>query len=210
LWLHGTNPYGESLEQLITQARGVKLKRPRARYSNFGFELLGHAIARAAGTSYQDLVRQRIAKPLDLRVFYVPATPAQLRPGALMGRSRSGRARQPWTGEALGPAGGIRASIEDMARLTAALLDGSAPGAAALDPVTGFSGRSVRIGAAWITLDYNGHLVTWHNGGTGGFRTWLGLDRAAGTGVVLMSATSVSVDRHGFTLLAQLTDEEDQ
>lgn len=210
LWLNGANPYGDSLEQLVTQAQGVQLKRPRTRYSNFGFELLGHALARAAGMSYQDLVRQRITKPLELDVFYVPATPDQLRPGALVGRSRSGRARQPWTGEAVGPAGGIRASILDMARLTAALLDGSAPGVAALDPVAEFSGRSVRIGAAWITLDHNGHLVTWHNGGTGGFRTWLGLDRAGGTAVILMSATSASVDRHGFTLLAQLTKEDDQ
>jgi CubicO group peptidase (beta-lactamase class C family) len=210
LWLNGANPYGESLDQLITQAGEVRLGRRRSRYSNFGFELLGHALARAAGTSYQDLVRQRIAKSLGLDVFYVPATPDELRPEALTGRSRSGRARQPWTGEAVGPAGGIRASIPDMVRLTAALLDGSAPGVAALDPVAEFSGRSVRIGAAWITLDHNGRLVTWHNGGTGGFRAWLGLDRAAGTAIVLMSATSASVDHHGFTLLAQLTKEEDQ
>nr|BFE50686.1 hypothetical protein GCM10017745_41130 [Saccharothrix mutabilis subsp. capreolus] len=89
-----------------------------------------------------------------------------------------------------------------MARLTAALLDGSAPGAAALDPVADFTGRVVRIGAAWITLERHGRAITWHNGGTGGFRTWLGLDRAAGTGVVLLSATAVPVDRHGFALLA--------
>lgn len=207
LWRHGTNPYGDTLDELIVQARGVRLKPPRPRYSNLGFELLGHALASAAGTSYRDLVRQRIADPLELDVFYVPADPDQLRPEALTGTSRSGRARQPWTGEALGPAGGIRASIRDMARLTAALLDGTAPGTAALDPVAEFAGRAVRIGAAWIVLDRKGRTVTWHNGGTGGFRTWLGLDRAAGTAVVLMSATSVSVDQHGFTLLAQLTDE---
>src|SRR3954453_19642149 len=41
LWRHGTNPYGESLGQLLVQARGVKLSAPRPRYSNFGFQLLG-------------------------------------------------------------------------------------------------------------------------------------------------------------------------
>ncbi|MEU4603824.1 serine hydrolase [Kribbella sp. NPDC023972] len=112
-------------------------------------------------------------------------------------------------GEAVGPAGGIRASIRDMARLTAALLDGSAPGTAALDPVANFSGRAARIGAAWITLEHDHRLVTWHNGGTGGFRTWLGLDRSARTAVVLMSATSTSVDHHGFNLLAQMTPAHD-
>ncbi|MGJ6963416.1 serine hydrolase domain-containing protein [Streptosporangium sp. G11] len=208
LWRHGTNPYGEDLERLLTQAREVKVGKPRARYSNLGFELLGHALARAAGTSYRELVHKRIAEPLGLGVFYTPATPDELRPGAIIGTNKAGRAQQPWTGEALGPAGGIRASIEDMARLTSALLDGTAPGTAALDPVANLSGPAVRIGAAWLTVDADKRLVTWHNGGTGGFRTWLGLDRAAGTGVVVMSATSVSVDRPGFALLARLTGEE--
>ncbi|GAB3813893.1 serine hydrolase [Kribbella italica] len=205
LWRTGANPYGESREDLIVQARGVQLKRPTARYSNLGFELLGHAIASAAGTSYADLLHRRVSEPLGLEAFYAPATLDQLQPGALIGTSRSGRTRQPWTGEAFGPAGGIRGSIRDLARLAAALLlDGSAPGVAALDPVADFSGRT-RIGAAWITLDHNGWPVTWHNGGTGGFRTWLGLDRTAGTAVALMSATSISVDHHGFNLLAQHT-----
>lgn len=205
LWRHGRNPYGESLEQLVAQAREVTLSKPRPRYSNLGYELLGHAIAHAAGTSYRDLVHLRIAEPLGLGVFYLPAGPDGLRPQALTGTTRSRRAREPWTGEALGPAGGIRATIGAMARLTGALLDGSAPGAAALDPVTTFSGRAVRIGAAWITLAHKDRFLTWHNGGTGGFRSWIGLDRAAGTGAVLLSATSRSVDHPGFTLLRELT-----
>ena len=91
-----------------------------------------------------------------------------------------------------------------MATLAAALLDGSAPGSAALDPVAPF-GRGARIGAGWVTTEVNDREITWHNGGSGGFRSWLGLDRAAGTGVVILSATSASVDRHGFALLADHT-----
>lgn len=68
-----------------------------------------------------------------------------------------------------------------------------------------FSGRAARIGAAWITLRVGGREVTWHNGATGGFRSWLGLDRDASTGVVLLSATSASLDGHGFRLLSELT-----
>ena len=55
-----------------------------------------------------------------------------------------------------------------------------------------------------MTLEVKGRAVTWHNGGTGGFRSWVGLDRKAGTGVVLLTATAASVDRHGFRLLAKL------
>jgi CubicO group peptidase (beta-lactamase class C family) len=134
---------------------------------------------------------------------YVPSHVGELRPTAITGTSRFGRAREPWTGEAVGPAGGIRSSIGDLATLLMALLDGSAPGIAALDPVHDFTPRT-RIGAAWITLDLRGHEVTWHNGGTGGFRSWLGVDRAAGTGAVVLSAASRPTDGFGFRLLQQL------
>ncbi|WP_258725041.1 serine hydrolase domain-containing protein [Cellulomonas sp. NS3] len=204
LWRHGTNPYGETLDELLDAVRAVEPGAPKPRYSNLGFELLGHAVASAAGTAYADLLRTRVAEPLGLDPFYVPATPDDLRPGALLGRSRRGRVQEAWTGEALAPAGGIRSSLDAAARLTAALLDGSgAPGTRALDPVAPL-GRGAQIGAAWVVLDARGRAVTWHNGGTGGFCSWLGLDRAAGTGVVVVSATAASVDRAGFALLAEL------
>ena len=200
LWRHGTNPYGDSLDTLMEQARSVAVGRPRPGYSNLGFMLLGHALAAAAGTTYSALITDRVARPLGLDPFYVAVTPADLRAGAVPGTSRSGRSREPWTGEALGPAGGIRASIGAMARLTEALLDGSAPGCTALDPVRDFS-RGLRIGAAWLTLSAQGHELTWHNGGTGGFRSWMGLDRHRRRGVVVLSATTRSVDRIGHRLL---------
>lgn len=156
--------------------------------------------------NYRDLVAARLSVPLALASVYMPATPGELGPDALIGSSRSGRPKQPWTGEALAPAGGIRASLRDMARLAEALLNGTAPGTAALDPVASFVGPAARIGAAWITLEVKGRQITWHNGATGGFRSWIGLDREAGTCVVLLSATSASVDRHGFALLQELTE----
>ncbi|MDQ0617247.1 serine hydrolase domain-containing protein [Arthrobacter globiformis] len=208
LTLHGTNPYGETLAELLDQARTVRLPAglpvPRPRYSNFGFELLGHAVAAGAGLSFQGLLRERLAVPLGLSSVYAPAAAAEVRPTAVTGRSRSGRMMQPWTGEALAPAGGIRASISDMARLVQALLDGSAPGLAALDPVANFTGPAARIGAGWMTLEVKGRRVTWHNGGTGGFRSSVGLDRKAGGAVVLLTATAAPVDRHGFRLLQEL------
>lgn len=203
LWRHGTNPYRENLDELIAQARNVKVSESKPAYSNFGFELLGHAVAGAAGMTYSELVRARLTGPLGMESTYVPAVPGDLRPTAITGTSRAGRTRQPWAGEAVGPAGGIRSSISDLATLVGALLDGSAPGITALDPVRDFTSRT-RIGAGWITIALRGHHITWHNGGTGGFRSWVGIDRAAGTGAVVLSAASVPTDGFGFRLLHQL------
>ncbi|GAA3640987.1 serine hydrolase domain-containing protein [Kineosporia mesophila] len=199
--VRGENPYGDTLEELLAQARSAIPGPPRPRYSHFAFELLGHALASAVGTSYPELVADRLAGRLGLKSWYAPSLPVDLRAMSLTGRDRRGRPRQVWTGEALAPTGGVRSSVGDLADLAKALLDERAVGHSALDPVARFGSSGVMIGAAWLTQEHKGRAVTWHNGGTGGFRSWLGLDREAGTGAVVLSATSVSVDRAGFRLL---------
>ena len=201
LWRHGSNPYGETLNELLDQVAEVAPGRPRPHYSNLGFELLGHAVARAVGTSFADLVAGRLAGPLDLRGVFLPTDASDLRTTSLAGVDRRGRPRDPWTGEALGPAGGIRATITDMGRLVFALVDGTAPGIRALEPVAPY-GRHVRIGAGWITIEVGGSPIAWHNGGTGGFRSWVGVNAQRGRGGAVLSATTRSVDRFGFDLLA--------
>ncbi len=202
--LRGTNPYGDTLPALLDQVRSVEVGPPRPRYSNLGFQLLGHAVAAGAGLPYAELLRSRLAEPLGVTLA-VPATPAELSPEALVGTDRWGRQVEPWTGEALAPAGGVRATIDTMTTLVRALLDGSAPGGSALDPVEPLAGPSVRIGAGWVVLERGQRTVTWHNGATGGFRSWLGLDRSAGCGVVVLTACARSVDRAGFDLLDHVT-----
>ncbi len=203
---HGTNPYSGTLDDLLSRAADEQPRLPKPRYSNFGYQLLGHAVAARAGTTFRELVGERIARPLDLTGLHVPHTEADLAQFALTGHRRSGKVTPPWLGEALGPAGGARATVGDMSKLTEALLAGTAPGMSALDPVADF-GRGARIGAAWITISNKQREITWHNGGTGGFRTWMGLDRKAGTGLVVLSAFSRSVDAAGFRLLSQVTEE---
>jgi CubicO group peptidase (beta-lactamase class C family) len=204
LWRRGSNPYGDSVAALLEQARATSLSRPRFRYSNLGFELLGHAIASAHGTTYQDLLATRITGPLGMRETYAPVEALDLREQALVGRSRSGRIRAPWTGEALAPAGGIRASPRDVTKLILGLLEGTAPGVSAMDPVATMAGPA-RIGAAWMVVPRKQGTLTWHNGRTGGFGSWIGLDRARHTGAVVLAATSRSVDGIGMELLDRVS-----
>lgn len=206
---HGSNPYGETLPELIDQTRATPLsKKPRPLYSNLGFEVLGHAVAARADLSFAQMLEVRIAQPLTLASMYAPATPGDLRPTAMLGSTRRGHPREAWVGEAIAPAGGIRANVTDMARLAVALLDGSAPGAEALLPRQSFV-AGMQIGSAWVTSPLgakgSGRSMTWHNGGTGGFRSFLGLDRESQTAVVVVSPRSVSVDRHAAQLLASLS-----
>lgn len=200
LWRRGANPYGDSLDELLVQARLTGVGRRRFRYSNLGFELLGHAVASARSTTYGHLLRTRLTDPVGMDRAYAPYAIEDLRPTALPGYSRHGRRQDAWTGEALAPAGGIRATITDMSALLRALLDGTAPGIRALDPVTRLAGPA-SIGAAWMIVPRKGSTLTWHNGRTGGFASWIGVDRERGAGAVVLSGTSRSVDRLGTELL---------
>ncbi|MBC2933242.1 serine hydrolase [Nocardioides sp. zg-1228] len=206
LWRHGRNPYREDLDDLLALLGSVRVRRSsRPSYSNLGFELLGHAVAAAAGRPYADLVAERLAGPLGLTDTYVPTATEHLRAGAVAPRGRSGRETEPWANESLAPAGGVRSSATDLALLLRAMLDRTVVGADAMDPVAPLAGR-MRIGAGWLTGPLLGSTVTWHNGGTGGFRSFVGVDRESGTGVALVSASTRSVDGAAARLLAEAGD----
>ncbi|WP_457967577.1 beta-lactamase family protein [Arthrobacter sp. D1-29] len=200
--IRGENPYGDSLADLLNQTRKVRLGNPRPRYSNLGFQLLGHAVAKAAGRSYEQLLGDVLGAG-----FSAPARAEDLGPADLLGVSRFGRTQSAWVGEAVAPAGGVRANISTMRGFLRSVLDGTAKGLSALEPVAEFTPR-VGIGAGWITLEHRGRQVTWHNGGTGGFSSWIGFDLGAGTGVVVLAAIHRSVDRQGFRLLTELAPAE--
>ncbi|WP_084039453.1 serine hydrolase [Demequina sp. NBRC 110053] len=205
MWRRGENPYGDTVAELLDLASDVPVGKPRFSYSNLGFELLGAALARRAGQPYGALLRERVLEPLGMTGTYVPARETDLRAGALRGRAKGGRPHEPWTGEAIGPAGGVRSTGADLAALLRGLVSGSAPGASALQPDADAQGSS-RIGAAWITIDDRGSSVTWHNGMTGGFASFVGVDRGAGVGVAIVSATAARVDSAGFRALAALRE----
>jgi len=58
--------------------------------------------------------------------------------------------------------------------------------------------QDVRIGLAWMTT---GKGIVWHNGGTGGYRSFIGFLPAARRGVVILSNTALDLDDLGFATL---------
>ena len=198
------NPYPDSVPEMITRADRTPLTSPAGTYSNLGFELLGAALAAAANQPYPQLLQQRILIPLGLHDTLVPTSTGQLTGLDLTGMTTSGRHADPWLGPAITPAGGIRSDIGDLALLARALLTRSAPGSSALEPRADLGAS--RIGWAWITTANSGRTITWHNGETGGFTAFLGIDQRSRTAVVLLTSLGEPVDHvtdAGFALLAE-------
>lgn len=210
--LFAQNPYSDEPADVVDDLRSVSVGAQEPAYSNLGFAALGHAVAETAGQDYPELVRARLAEPLGLETFYVPA-PGEggSHPQAVQGRESSGRTQDAWDDSGYAPTGGVRADAASMAQLAEALLDGSAPGANALNPTTPFEGET-QIGAGWITSSIEGREITWHNGQTGGFFTWFGMDRGRGTAVFISGATSHDLADAGQALLREAgeSDEEEE
>lgn len=202
--IQARNPFdGRTLVHLVEDLRRVPIGAKEPAYSNLGFAALGHALAAAAGMDYAELLRERIARPLELGRFYIPAEgQAALDEQAVQGKDKNGRPQQAWTDLQYAPAGGIRTDVKSMAKVARALLTGLAPGAAALNPVAAFSTDGAdRVGAGWMTSRIEGQTITWHNGRTGGFSSWIGFDREQDHALFLVGATTLALDEIGETLL---------
>jgi serine-type D-Ala-D-Ala carboxypeptidase/endopeptidase len=143
-------------------------------YSNLGFGLLGYALARLEDTTYSTLTNEEILKPLGMMMtgmVFTEAMRAHLAPGHLY----TGEAAKNWDLDALAGAGAIRSTANDMLRyLKANMGVDASPLAAAMklaQQPRGDMGKTIRIGLAWMTTDKG---VVWHNGETGGYRSFLG------------------------------------
>ena len=196
--LRASDPYTFDLDQLEGHARDSAVGANEYEYSNLGFALLGQALAAAAGTDYAELVGTRILDPIGMSASSVPTSADDLPDSPTTGFTATGRAADPWTMRAYAPAGSIRSSPADMTSYARALLAGDAPGSDALTPRAD-AGEVERIGYAWFTTDG----VTWHNGMTGGFSSFVGLDRESERAVVVLSDTAVNLDALGMSLLGR-------
>src|SRR5690606_7938802 len=101
--LRGRNPYaGFETADLLAGLAHTRLRRVpgsgRPAYSNAGFALLGAALAMAVGTTFDDLVAQRICVPLALSdtVTAATATPDHRERWAV-GHGRRGGEVEDWT-----------------------------------------------------------------------------------------------------------------
>ncbi len=188
---------GKGVADLEADARSVSLGPPGFVYSNLGGSLVGWTVARAAGMTYPDLVRARLFGPLGMS-----GSAAQVTPLSGGGHDADGHAQTPWLLDGYAPMGGLVSTPQDMAALLRAMLDGTAPGLVALDPVLQLSDGHFE-GLLWDVHVYDaaGHILAAHAGGTPGYSSYIAVDRASGIAVVVLADGKTNVQALGERLM---------
>ncbi len=205
------NPYADySVEQLYQFLSGYQLTRDidsQYEYSNLGGGLLGHVLARRAGTDYETLVRSRICDPLGMKDTRITLTP-EMKARLAVGHNQALESVENWDLPTLAGAGALRSTANDLLKFLAANLGYTksplAPAMAAMLTVRRPTGQpGLEVALAWHIYTVNGKEIVWHNGGTGGYRSFMGFDPKARIGVAALSnaSTAVGVDDIGRHLL---------
>jgi serine-type D-Ala-D-Ala carboxypeptidase/endopeptidase len=189
-----TDPYAATtVEELVEDLGRVRLRRPRLRYSNFGAALLGQALAARSGARYEELVEERVLRPLGVEEVWARDGPEVAQP-----HDRRGRPVAPWTFGTYAPAGCLRGTVRGALTLSAACLR---PPAAMADAVglalTPIARRGpLHAGLGWlrspVTRDTR---MWWHNGGTHGSRAFTGFVQETAEAVAAATNSAKAPDR---------------
>jgi serine-type D-Ala-D-Ala carboxypeptidase/endopeptidase len=162
------------------------------RYCNVGYGLLGHALARAAGMSYRDLMRERVFLPLGMNDSHI-AVAGELPGGMVRGHRRGEPVPFYSATEALQAAGAMVSTAEDLLTFLAASVG---PPRSELEEAIRVS-QEVRVpdgdrgagwGFSWRTgLFPDGARIRGHGGEAGGFKSRIAFDPDRRIGVVVLA-----------------------
>jgi CubicO group peptidase (beta-lactamase class C family) len=154
-------------------------------YSNLGYAVLGAVAEKAASKPYAGLLEERLFRPLGMKntLIQFASAPDIARPGY----RANGQSAATWHWDAFAPCGGLVSTFSDLTIALRSFLDPAGPLADALDlttrPKFALDGGG-NVGLGWM-LPASGNSY-WHNGGTLGYSSYLGVDRNCNMGVIVM------------------------
>lgn len=201
-----SDPYAyyttQKMYEFLSNYKLTRAVGDKAEYSNLGMGLLGHILTLIDGKSYEQVIMDRITKPLKMNSTYVDI-PQFLQAQTSDGHDGKLEKTKPWQLPTMAGAGALKSNVKDMVNYVKANM--------AVNPLPMFKlaqkptapmyGESSKIGLGWITNQHESGSYTWHNGGTGGFRSFVGFDREKQKAIVLLANSVYSVDELGAAYL---------
>lgn len=212
------NPYKDYDEEKLKEYCSKELKLQsevgkKSEYSNLGAGLLGYALSQHSKKSYEKLLQENIFQPLKMQ--HSTTNRDLVKNRLVLGLNPSGKPTSNWDMAVLAPAGGILSTVEDLSKFAIANLD-STNQVFNLQRLSTFTiNKSMSIALGWhLITTQKGYQFYWHNGGTGGYTSFLAIDVQKGCAVVILSNVSAfhpnmsNLDALGVDLLGILQELE--
>jgi CubicO group peptidase (beta-lactamase class C family) len=208
------NPYAdytvERLYDFLSHYQSSRDMGEKYEYSNLGAGLLGHVLVLGAGANYETLVTRRICAPLQMNSTRIELTP-ELKARLAPGHDAMGMTVENWDLPALAGAGALRSTANDLLKFLAANMGltntNLSKAMTATQQPRHASGFLRKIGLAWQIETVSGTI--WHNGGTGGYHSYIGFKKDPPRGVVVLANSRNDIDDVGQYLLGDRSDVKD-
>jgi CubicO group peptidase (beta-lactamase class C family) len=202
-----TNPYKDLVTQdIYDYLKKCEGKQPDGtfEYSNFGMGLLGHILELKSGIKYEELVKQKLLLPLQMKNTFVTVTPENKKMIA-QGYDENNNEAPIWKDDVLTGAGSFLSSGADMIQFVKANLKSKATSISTSLLQTHQQQLGGENGLGWIlpsstdTLLGNKSII-WHNGMAGGYASFICIDKTNNYGLFVLSNKAVDVTKLGMKL----------
>jgi CubicO group peptidase (beta-lactamase class C family) len=202
------NPYKHyTSDMVLAYLHKVKLDIVpgfKSNYSNFATGLLGIILEKTYKMSYADLVKKYITDPLSMKATKIVLTDEEDKIFAKP-YTADGDLANHWDITGLGAAGTIRSNIVDMIQYAKSNMTALDDAIILAQKPTFKRGAKNETGLYWqLDVNKKGQIVTWHNGGTGGFSTFCGFIKEKNIAVVMLANSENNVTQTAANLLKAL------
>ena len=169
-------------------------------YSNFGMALVGYAIGVVSGLGYADTMNHFLSDELELKCSYTRVNPDKNLHGFHFTNEPIGN--WVWDENLMAPAGDISSTAEDLLEYARMNIFEEKP-YFAICHQKHVSAKKYDMGLGWVLQKDKNHVL-WHNGGVGGFRSYLGIDKQKKCAVIVLANYAINTDKIGMGILESL------
>lgn len=199
------NPYaGYTVQEMYEFLDDFELSRKSGSkfvYSNLGMGLLGHLLELKSGMTYEHLLHHYVTEPLKMNSTFIEVPASKMDQFAVP--YNYGLNVKRWQLPTLAGAGGIRSTVYDLVSYLKAqmgFIETPLDSAIAMTQRIHFKNESHTIGLGWVYATENDTII-WHNGGTGGYNSFVGWNTEDHTGVLILASGKKSVTPAGLHML---------
>ncbi len=181
-------------------------------YSNVGMAILANTVCELRSDTYENLLQKEIFMPLQMTSTTTNRQSVQNL--LVKGYNWKGKATENWDFAAFEGAGAVLSTTEDLSLYLRWNFEALKSNLALMSRPTKRTVKNYEVALGWhIVNGYTTQPFLWHNGGTGGYKSSMGINLSNNTGVVILSNISGAnnpkkglIDKLCFTLMQTIEE----